>query len=411
MIAPMRLAFARLSRASDDAGTATADNRIHRLDPFLFFAPIVVLAALSASLRFYCRGCRSLWLDEVATASVLMQPSLGAALSYAATWTDHTPLHFLMTWLLAPLGRDEFAVRIPYAVAGTLAAVAMYRLGSKVAGRTVGWAAGLLMAGLPFAIFYGQESRPTILMVLVTVALMSAAHAAAHRGPVLQWALLAVLAAIDLYTGYLALTAVGVAYAYAGLVRLWALLADLRSRRDLRASLIQVGLCCGSGAATAIAFLPWLGHFQEFLSRSDLGFGRVDSSQPITADAVSALLAQLDLHGIVFWLTLTGIATALVDLCRRRTDAALLPLLWFFLPLAFFALRAGPGIVTIWPRYFAIVYPAALLLAAMGVSGLARFADWAYRLLTRLLRSQLSQLRNPARQSILPSARSLLDRK
>jgi hypothetical protein len=375
---------------------------------FLVVAPIVVLAAVSASLRFYCLGCRSLWLDEVATTNVLMYPSLGDAISYAGSWTDHTPLHFLLTWLLAPLGRDEFAVRIPYAVAGTLAAVAMYRLGSQVAGRTVGWTAGLLVAILPFAIFYSQESRPTILLVLLTTAMMSAAHAAAHRGSVIQWAILAVLAAADLYTGYLALTAVPIAYGYAGLVRLWTLLADVRYRRDAHASLVQMGLCCASAAAAAIAFSPWLGHLQEFLSTPDLGFGRVDSSSPITADAVSALLASLDLHGIVLWLTLAGVATALVDLCRRRVETALLPLLWFFLPLAFFAFRAGSGIVAIWSRYFAIDYPAALLLAAIGVWGLARLADYGFRLLARLLESQLSRLSDPARKSFRPLSRSLL---
>src|SRR5665811_2092590 len=130
MLAPMRPTFARKFLARGAAGTARAEGWIHRLDPFLVVAPIVVLAAVSASLRFYCLGCRSLWLDEVSTANVLMQPSLGDALSYASHFTEHTPLTFLLTWLLAPLGRDEFAVRIPYAVAGTLAAVAMYRLGS-----------------------------------------------------------------------------------------------------------------------------------------------------------------------------------------------------------------------------------------------------------------------------------------
>jgi len=401
------LTFARQLLARR-AGAETRARRVPRLDTFLLVAPIVVLATAAASLRFYCLGCRSLWLDEVATASVLMQPSPGAALAYAATWTDHTPLHFLLTWFLAPLGRDEFAVRIPYAVAGTLAAVAMYRLGCQVGGRTVGWAAGLLMAILPFAIFYSQESRPTILLVLVTVALMSAAHAAAHRGTVFQWGLFAVLAAVDIYTGYLAFMAVGVAYAYAGLVWLWRLLADLRSRQEPRQSQRELGLCLASAAATAIAFLPWLGHMQEFLARPDLGFGRVNTSSPETADAVNALLASLDIHGLVFWLVLAGIATALWDLARRRPDTAVLPLLWFFLPLAFFALRAGPGMVTIWPHYFAIDYAAALLLAAIGVWGIARLVGWACRLLMQGLRSRPIQLQGPARPSFHPSARFLI---
>ena len=86
----MRPAFPRKFLTGVAARTSRAANRIRRLDLFLVVAPIVVLAAVSASLRFYCLGCRSLWLDEVATTNVLMYPSLGDAISYAGSWTDHT---------------------------------------------------------------------------------------------------------------------------------------------------------------------------------------------------------------------------------------------------------------------------------------------------------------------------------
>jgi hypothetical protein len=359
------------------------------LDLFWMVAPLVVLGAISASLRFYCLGCRSLWLDEVATSSVLMQPTLSDAINYAAIWTDHTPLHFILTWLAGPLGRDEFAVRVPYAIAGTLASFAMYKLGTVFGGRIVGWIAGLLVAILPFSIYYSQESRPTILLILVTVTLMWAAHSVAHRPTILGWIVLTVLADLDIYTGYLAFMAVGVAYGYVGLIRLWAIWQEARDGKSVRPSLLQFGLCLASAAVAAVAFLPWQRHFRDFLARPDLGFGRVNPGAPLTVDAANQLLAQLDLHGIVFWLAVAGIVTAVVDILRRRSDNTLLPLLWLFLPLAFFAYRSGPAMVTIWTRYYVISYPVALLLAAIGAAGVGRLVSAGFMWLVRRILSRL----------------------
>jgi hypothetical protein len=117
--------------------------------------------------------------------------------------------------------------------------------------------------------------------------------------------------------------------------------------------------------------------------------GRVNPGAPLTVDAANQLLAQLDLHGIVFWLAVAGIVTAVVDILRRRSDNTLLPLLWLFLPLAFFAYRSGPAMVTIWTRYYVISYPVALLLAAIGAAGVGRLVSAGFMWLVRRILSRL----------------------
>lgn len=73
--------------------------------------PPVLLLLLSAGLRFYDLGYRSLWLDEVATAQAVRFPDPGTVLTYVARDPSATPLMYLVTWFVRPLGLDEWAIR------------------------------------------------------------------------------------------------------------------------------------------------------------------------------------------------------------------------------------------------------------------------------------------------------------
>jgi 4-amino-4-deoxy-L-arabinose transferase-like glycosyltransferase len=406
ILAPMPSPEVPETRLRTEGLRGSLVGRIGHFDFFWIVAPIVVLVAITASLRIYCLGCHSLWLDEISTASVLMQPSLQDAFRYGSSFVDHTPLHFLLTWLAGGLGRDEFAVRIPYATAGTLAALATYHLGSQLGGRTIAWAAGTFAAVLPFEVYYSQESRPTILVILLTVSLMSVAYSAAHRGSILQWTLLAFLSVAGIYTSYLILMVAGVAYGYCALIRLWTLFTDARSRRDLRPSAVQALLWFVSGILVVAAFLPWRRHFADFLAAPDVGFGRANAG-PLTLNATTALLTSLDLHGPLLCLLVIGIVTAVVTLVRKRSDKSLLLLMWFFLPLAFFAIRTGSGILTIWPRYFVVDYAAAVMLAAMGVWGSGRLVVSAIVKVAPASRRLLSGFRLPRPPAVRLSVSSV----
>src|SRR5687768_10690399 len=110
---------------------------------------VVVLAVVP---RLACLGCQSLWLDEVLTAEAVRQPTIGGALDLAASWVDQAPLQYLLTWALRDLGPAETAIRLPYAIAGVLAALSMYLLASSLFGRLAGLIGGVLMAVLPYAV-------------------------------------------------------------------------------------------------------------------------------------------------------------------------------------------------------------------------------------------------------------------
>ena len=351
-------------------------------------APPLLLVAAGAGLRFYDLGYRSLWLDEVATAQVVRMSDVSSVLGFVARDPSATPLTYLITWFLRPIGDSEFAIRLPYAIAGLLAVIALYALATRLYGRAIGLVAGALMAILPYAIFYSQESRSYAFLMLLTTAVMLAAYRAASRGRVIDWTFLVIAGALDLYAGYLAIAVLLAAYGYIGLVLAGNVAVGWRAsrlREALAASARAGAMAILSAVLTGAAFLPWFGRLEVFLARRDQAFGRVAAGYQPTLDEARSLLQQLDFHGILLWLLIAGIAWAVIDAARGRWKQSLLPLTWFFIPLLGFAVGTGGGIVAIWPRYFGAVYPAAVLLAAAGVVGLADAVGTVVRLGQRAL--------------------------
>jgi len=346
-------------------------------------APLLFLVTAGACLRFYDLGYRSLWLDEVSTAQVVRMPGMSSVLDYVARDPSATPLTYLITWFLRPIGSDDFAIRLPYAIAGLLAVIALYALAARLYGRAIGLVAGTLLAILPYAIFYSQESRSYAFLMLLTTAVMLAAYRAASRGRVIDWAFLAIAGALDLYTGYLGIAVLLAAYGYIGLVLAGNVAVGWRAsrlREALAASARAGAMAILSAVLIGAAFLPWFGRLEAFLGRRDQAFGRVAAGHQPTLEDARSLLQQLDFHGILFWLLVAGIACAVIDTARGRWKQSLVPLVWFFVPLLGFAIGTGGGIVAIWPRYFGTVYPAAVLLAAAGIGGLARVVGIVVRL-------------------------------
>jgi hypothetical protein len=357
------------------------------------------LLTAGACLRFYDLGYRSLWLDEVSTAQVVRMPNVSSVLDYVARDPSATPLTYLITWFLRPIGSDDFAIRLPYAVAGLTAVIALYALAARLYGRAIGLVAGTLLAILPYAIFYSQESRSYAFLMLLSTAVMLAAYRAASRGRLIDWAFLTIAGALDVYTGYLAIAVLLAAYGYIGLVLAGNVAVGWRAsrlREALAASARAGAMAILSAALIGAAFLPWLGRLEVFLGHRDQAFGRVAAGYQPTLDEARSLLQQLDFHGILLWLLVAGIACAVIDTARGRWKQSLVPLVWFFVPLLGFAIGTGGGIVAIWPRYFGAVYPAAVLLAAAGIGGLARAVGTVVRRGQRALSSRPGPGLSPA---------------
>src|SRR6476659_8610368 len=78
---------------------------------------LAILTLVALVLRLYQLEAHSLSLDEVITAESVRYQTLGDVLGWAGIWSDKSPLLFVLTWLLRPLGGGEVAVRLPLVIA------------------------------------------------------------------------------------------------------------------------------------------------------------------------------------------------------------------------------------------------------------------------------------------------------
>ncbi|MFN8635511.1 MAG: glycosyltransferase family 39 protein [Chloroflexota bacterium] len=111
-----------------------------------------------------------------------------------------TPLFTLIMAALLRLGFDLYAVQVVNAAFGALSAALVYAIGARLAGRTVGVAAGLLAAASPVGLAQQVQIQSDALSTALTLAGVLAVMLAAERGRLA----LAVMSGLFFGLGYLA---------------------------------------------------------------------------------------------------------------------------------------------------------------------------------------------------------------
>ncbi len=130
-------------------------------------ALVFVLALLP---RLIDLGQRPFWLDEAFT---YQRASLAPwALVKDSFLNHHMPSFFLLVSPFLALGNPQFWLRLPSAVFGALAVMLVFLIARRVAGRTAGIIAALIIGLSPTALAFSQEARSyTMEMTLILVAL------------------------------------------------------------------------------------------------------------------------------------------------------------------------------------------------------------------------------------------------
>ncbi len=327
---------------------------------------VVVVSALV--LRFWTVS--DLWLDEALTVNIARLP-LHQIPSFlrrdGAPPLYYVLLHFWMGWF----GTSDEAVRSLSGLFGVVTVPLAWVAGRRLGGRTVGWAAMLLVATSPFATRYDTETRMYSLVVLLTVlGFLALDRSLAHPRPGNLVAVGAVTGLL-LYTHYWSIYLIGV-------MLLWLLFQSWRGRpawrRGARASLVAVMVGC-------LTFLPWLPTF-VFQSRHT----GTPWATPATFSAMVSAVAsfaggsssQGRALGLIFF-ALAGLGLFGVATDRRHIDVDIRtrPL---GRPVAFavvgtLAAAVAGGLLTTSAfdaRYASVVFIPLILLVALG---LATFRD------------------------------------
>jgi mannosyltransferase len=126
---------------------------------------VFCLTLLGLSLRIYRLDFQSLWLDEVITFVTANAPFLTILTNPYDM--NIPPLYYLTAHLILKIGYQEFFLRLPSVVFGTLTIPLFYLVLRNWWGRSSALIGMLLITVSPFHIWYSQEARPYTLLLLL----------------------------------------------------------------------------------------------------------------------------------------------------------------------------------------------------------------------------------------------------
>ena len=311
---------------------------------------------------------QSLFGDELFLYLDVHGRSLGQVLSAVHDTEKTPPLGFMLAWLFARGSDATVLVRLPSVIASVATVPLLYLLGARTVGKAAGFAAALLYALSPFAIFYGSENRAygqvACLVVLSTLALVIALEDRRIR----WWALYVLATAAAVYTHYIAALVLVPQAAWA----LWT------HRESARQQLV-------AGGVVVLLFVPWLPFFVTQARHSGAEARRLATLLPLTSSSfVKTPLKALAGHPFaalaqvpgkaplaLFGVAVLGLAVAAAaDVLQRHRVArpslaapgVLLALLAVFplVALALYSLRPHTSFYV--TRNLAVAVPYALLL-------------------------------------------------
>jgi hypothetical protein len=321
--------------------------------PDAWTAAVLAVGGLCLALRLHTLAAQTFWFDEVLTA--IGAQSLSWVL-YAPQIFGHPPLQYLVTWVMTADGTGEGWLRAPFVLAGTGSVVALAFLGRRLLGATGGLLGAVLLALAPFHVELSQLARPYAFLMLLSVLSFLALMRALESPRATRWLWFSGLAALNLYTHYLAAEMLLVEALVAAL---W--LARCRGRGWSGALLAFAGV--------GVLYLPWFPVVAR-IAAGHAGTGHVP------------LAMLLDLSWRVFVPQFLGpgaagpvaLALGLVGLLalRRRPEAALGLVAWIVGPFLVLWLAQPRHFVA--GRHVGFVMPALMLLVAHGLTVAVRIA-------------------------------------
>jgi hypothetical protein len=344
---------------------------------------VVVVLLLSAALRFHALERQSLWVDELSTWWTSRTDTLVDLIrNLPGPWP---PAHFLVVRVMQHVaGESEFSMRFPSALAGSLAVAAMYTLGRRIYSHREGLLGAALMAVMWMPINYSQELRAYSMLVLFSTlatyfwVVLIQTIGKTRTVPARIVAGYVVTGSLCAYTHYFGVVLIALQGLAAGLYAI--------RQREIRTVLLVYGL-------TALAYLPWLPVLwaqytaplsspsweQQVNSLPDVAVnflwftGYVFNKSQVVMVVAGGILGLYMFQQLANYVRSKSVRGWLAFL---RTPDALL-LFWWVGPFVFVYVVSyffEKSLVV--ARYFLISLPAAYLLLARAILGLAARLRW-----------------------------------
>ncbi|MBP1686800.1 MAG: rane protein-like protein [Deltaproteobacteria bacterium] len=185
---------------------------------------------------------QSLWYDELFYTAVGLSGESGR---WVLTQDLHPPLYASILWLwIHVFGDSEVAVRLPSLLCGVASVAVVFALARRWFDTRIAFLAAGLMALSPAHIWYSQENKTNMLMLLLTACLVWQAERAWRSNRGRDWSLFAVVAVLAPWTNVFAIWILVAVFVW-----LWAGIVQRRGRDRWRPVAIVTGIA-------ACPFLP-----------------------------------------------------------------------------------------------------------------------------------------------------------
>ncbi|HZM17312.1 MAG TPA: glycosyltransferase family 39 protein [Candidatus Krumholzibacteria bacterium] len=346
------------------------------------------LTVLALCLRLFRLGAQSIWIDEGMSLGWIGEIE---ARGWRTVLQDiHGPLHALAIYAASRISSAEWCLRLPSALAGSLAVPALAALVRRLWGERVALLAAVLATFSPFGLYYSQEVRNYAFTLLFASLMLLAALDCAQRPRPLAAGRLVLVELLGILSNLNGLF-------LAGGVQVWLFLVWRRSRRALV-------VWAASQVLLGVLLLPYFLQVQkqvraERLVGVEAGIGE---SEPLRGDttlhpmglpytaytfaagySLGPTLEELrrDPGAALAWRHLPALALVLagfgvpfvVGLLKRASWPAAWLLVVPSLAVAACTLwLAALNIKPFNPRYLSVLQPAFLALVAQGIWSLPR---------------------------------------
>ena len=325
----------------------------------------VVLVGIA--LRFYTRS--DLWLDEALSVNIARLPL--SRLHDALRHDGAPPLYYVVLhgWIRL-FGTGDRAVRALSGLFSVAALPLAWFAGKRLGGRPVAWLAVLVLATSPYAIRYGTESRMYALVMLLVFAGYLAVLRAVERPTVGRLALVALIAALLVYTQYWSFYLIAVAV----------LLLAWRARRAEPGPARQAAWRSLAAIVVGTAtFAAWVPTFLYQAKHTGTPWGNPRVPWSAIAEALLKFGGE-DSHAETFILVFALITLVVLAVFGRGVDRRTIELDLGTQPrtrrdatLAFGTLLVGTSASFLAgsafdARYAAVMFPFFVLLVAVGVT-------------------------------------------
>jgi uncharacterized membrane protein len=291
------------------------------------FTVLCILAA-GIAIRFIALGQQSFWHDEIHSV-ITARGEVGNTFK-DAVFNAHGPLYLVLLrgWMHI-FGHTEAQIRAFSALLGSIGLLLFYRMTLRLAGRTVGIVALILLACSPYFLWYSQEARNYVLLfdlgLLAVSAFLNEIERRTRRSFLVALLTIAATCLASL-AGFFLLVVDGI----------YVLSVGRRLRYPVRRFLLLAVLA-------AIILSPWIIRGAAATAPLHLGVPEAGSDVPAAKGESPPGFLSLPFTLYDFSLGLT-LGPSVDDLKLHRI-AAVMPYLWHLLPAAaLFALTALHGL-------------------------------------------------------------------